>query len=151
MTLQWILDGVIAAATLALGATGVTLTYSNLRFANFAHGEFISWGAYLALTLAALAGSVFGTAEVAGPFSFGGRLLLAAGLAAALTGVIALVLDMLVFRRLRARGAARDRRSSRPRPTAGSATRTRTRASTAPARRRPRGRHATPFTAPATT
>ena len=55
MTLQWVLDGVIAAATLALGATGVTLTYSNLRFANFAHGEFISWGAYLALTLAALA------------------------------------------------------------------------------------------------
>jgi branched-chain amino acid transport system permease protein len=106
MTLQWLLDGVIAAATLALGATGVTLTYSNLRFANFAHGEFISWGAYLALTLAALAGSVLGAADVSGPFSFGARLLLAAGLAAALTGVLALGLDALVFRRLRARGAA---------------------------------------------
>ena len=106
MTLQWLLDGVIAGGILALGATGVTLTYSNLRFANFAHGEFISWGAYLALSLAALAGSMLGAGAVVEPFSFGARLLLAAGLAAALTGVLALVLDALVFRRLRARGAA---------------------------------------------
>ena len=32
---------------IGLGAIGVTLTYSILRFANFAHGEFISWGAYV--------------------------------------------------------------------------------------------------------
>ena len=39
-------------ALVALGAVGVTLTYSILRFANFAHGEFIAWGTYMALTLA---------------------------------------------------------------------------------------------------
>jgi branched-chain amino acid transport system permease protein len=106
VSLQWALDGVIAAATLALGATGVTLTYANLRFANFAHGEFLSWGAYLALVLAALAGSVLGAAPAPDPFSVGARLVFAALGAAVLTGVLALVLDALVFRRLRGRGAA---------------------------------------------
>ena len=37
---------------IGLGAIGVTLTYSILRFANFAHGEFIAWGAYFALAVA---------------------------------------------------------------------------------------------------
>jgi branched-chain amino acid transport system permease protein len=106
VSLQWALDGVIAAATLALGATGVTLTYANLRFANFAHGEFLSWGAYLALVLAALAGSVLGAAAPPDPFSVGARLVFAALGAAVLTGVLALALDALVFKRLRVRGAA---------------------------------------------
>ena len=36
---------------IGLGAVGVTLSYSILRFANFAHGEFIAWGAYFTLVL----------------------------------------------------------------------------------------------------
>ncbi|MYB34645.1 MAG: branched-chain amino acid ABC transporter permease, partial [Gammaproteobacteria bacterium] len=34
-------------AQLALGALGVTVIYSILRFANFAHSELMSWGAML--------------------------------------------------------------------------------------------------------
>ena len=49
MIAQVILDGLIAGAMIGLGAIGITLTYSILRFANFAHGEFITWGAYAAL------------------------------------------------------------------------------------------------------
>ena len=49
MNLQFLADGLIAGAMIGLGAIGVTLTYSILRFANFAHGEFLAWGAYLAL------------------------------------------------------------------------------------------------------
>ena len=49
MIAQAIVDGLIAGAMIGLGAIGITLTYSILRFANFAHGEFISWGAYAAL------------------------------------------------------------------------------------------------------
>ena len=51
MSLQFIADGLIAGGMIALGAAGVTLTYSILRFANFAQGEMVSWGGYLALTL----------------------------------------------------------------------------------------------------
>ncbi len=104
MNLQFLLDGVIAGATLALGATGVTLTYANLRFANFAHGEFLSWGAYLAMLVASLLGGAF--SAPLGPFSFGGGLLLSAVVAALLTGVLALALDAALFRRLRRRGTA---------------------------------------------
>ena len=45
VTLQFLADGAVMGAMLGLGAIGVTLTYSILRFANFAHGEFITWGA----------------------------------------------------------------------------------------------------------
>lgn len=38
-------------AQLALGALGVTVIYSILRFANFAHSELMSWGAMLTLFL----------------------------------------------------------------------------------------------------
>lgn len=107
MNLQFLMDGLVVGATLALGATGVTLTYANLRFANFAHGEFLSWGAYLSMTLAGLAGSLLGAPLAARePFSIGVGLLGCALVAAALTGGLALLIDAVLFRRLRERGTA---------------------------------------------
>ncbi len=107
MNLQFLMDGLVVGATLALGATGVTLTYANLRFANFAHGEFLSWGAYLTMTLAGLVGGLSGAPLAAqDPFSIGMGLLACALLAAALTGVLALLIDVALFRRLRQRGTA---------------------------------------------
>jgi branched-chain amino acid transport system permease protein len=55
--MQFLADGLVAGATIGLGAVGVTLTYSILRFANFAHGEFISWGCYLTLVVAGAIGA----------------------------------------------------------------------------------------------
>ena len=49
MNLQFVADGLLVGAMIGLGAIGVTLTYSILRFANFAHGEFVAWGAYATL------------------------------------------------------------------------------------------------------
>ena len=49
MNPQVLVDGLITGALIGLGAIGVTLTYSILRFANFAHGEFITFGAYAAM------------------------------------------------------------------------------------------------------
>jgi branched-chain amino acid transport system permease protein len=73
--LQLVTDGLIVGSIIALGAIGVTLTYSLLRFANFAHGELLTWGAYLALSFLAgflaLAGAPM---RPLGPFSFGWRL-----------------------------------------------------------------------------
>ena len=107
MSLQFLADGVIAGAMIGLGAIGVTLTYSILGFANFAHGDFISFGAYATLLIAAAIGAVSGgSVEGLGPFSFGWGIV-ASGLAAmALTGALALALDYVLFRRLREKGAA---------------------------------------------
>jgi len=107
VTPQVLMDGLVTGSMIGLGAIGVTLTYSILRFANFAHGEFVSWGAYFALAVAGALGAVSGalTAPIA-PFSFGWALPVAALVSVALSGGLALLVDALLFGRLR------DRRST---------------------------------------
>lgn len=104
MNPQAIMDGLIAGTTIGLGAIGLTLTYSILRFANFAHGEFLSWGAYLTLGIAGGLGGL-GAGATLGPFSFGWTLPLATLGGVIGTVILALALDWLLFARLRARGA----------------------------------------------
>jgi branched-chain amino acid transport system permease protein len=104
VTAQVIMDGLIAGSMIGLGAIGVTLTYSILRFANFAHGEFVSWGAYIALAISGALGFLFAPlAAPVGPFSFGWALPLAGIAAIVLTGLLALALDAVLFGRLRDR------------------------------------------------
>src|ERR1700754_1206710 len=98
MNPQTLMDGLITGAMIGLGAIGVTLTYSILRFANFAHGEFLSWGAYFALAVASALGAMSGTLLTPiGPFSFGWALPIAAVIAVVLTGGLALLVDALLF------------------------------------------------------
>jgi branched-chain amino acid transport system permease protein len=105
VSLQFLADGLVAGATIGLGAVGVTLTYAILRFANFAHGEFISWGCYLTLLLAGAIGAWLGSSVTAlGALSIGPNVLAAGLLAMALTGLLAIALDALLFRRLRRHG-----------------------------------------------
>ena len=101
--LQLIADGLVVGSVIALGAVGLTLTYSILRFANFGQGEFMTWGAYLAVSALTfvLAMTGGGVMEPMGPFSFGWQLIAAMVLAAVLTAVLALAVDWLLFRRLR--------------------------------------------------
>lgn len=101
MIAQALADGLFTGAIIALGAIGVSFTLQILRFANFAHSELLTWGAYLALVFVAFAGP--GTPT--GPLSFGWQLVAAAFLAALLTGVLAWLVDALVFSRLRRQGA----------------------------------------------
>ena len=104
MTLQFLADGLVMGAMIGLGAIGLTLTYTILRFANFVHGEFIAWGAYAALVAANGLILVFPASGSFGPFSFGWPLLV--GLAAAMMcgAALALLVDRLAFRRLRQHG-----------------------------------------------
>lgn len=104
MTLQFIADGLITGAMIGLGAIGVTLTYSILRFANFAHGEFIAWGAYATLALVGALAGLAGGAMPWKPLSFGWPLVLALVGGMAIAGVLALALDRVLFSRLRDRG-----------------------------------------------
>ena len=102
--LQDFANGVMLGATIGLGAVGLTLTYSILGFANFAHGELITGGAYVALTLfwllAAVAG--LGLGQV-GALSFGLPFLVVLLVAMLLTAGLAIGLEAALFQPLRRR------------------------------------------------
>src|SRR2546430_12327808 len=88
--LQLIVYGLISGSILALGAIGLTLIYGILNFANFAHGDLMALGAYLAL---------FFRITLALP------MWLAFLLAMLCTAVIGVCLDRVWFRPLRQRRA----------------------------------------------
>jgi len=108
MIAQALIDGLLSGAIIALGAIGVTFSLAILRFANFSHGDLLGIGAYAALfvllTLAA-DGEPGHRIVPHGPFSFGWSLLPALLFALFATVALALLLDWMVYRRLRARGA----------------------------------------------
>lgn len=100
-----VVNGVFLGAIIALGAIGLTLIYGILNFANIAHGDYMTLGAYLTLFLLGNALASLGiTGEGLGPFTFGYPLLIALPLAVAAVAAGAVALDLLVYRRLRNRG-----------------------------------------------
>jgi branched-chain amino acid transport system permease protein len=104
--LQILTDGLVIGSVVSLGAIGLSLTLSILRFSNFGHGELLAWGAYFALTALAMFAAVGGAAAAPiAPFSFGWPLLAAMVIAAAMTALGVLALDWLLFKRLRRQGA----------------------------------------------
>ena len=91
MTPQILFDGLISGSLIGLGAIGVTLTYSILRFANFAHGEFISFGAYATLLAASgISTLVVGSDQGIGELSISSAVVAASLIAMALTAGLAL-------------------------------------------------------------
>jgi len=96
--LQALADGILSGSIIALGAIGLTLTMGILRFANFAHAELVTWGAYMALAVLWFTGAFLGPIP---PFSFGIPLIFATLVAAGLTSLLALAIDWLVYRPLR--------------------------------------------------
>ena len=107
VTPQVLVDGLMSGSLIGLGAIGVTLTYSILRFANFAHGEFISFGAYATLLVASgISALIVGSDRGIGELSISRAVIAASLIAMALTGGLALALDKILFSRLRGKGAA---------------------------------------------
>jgi len=107
MNAQIIMDGLIAGSMIGLGAIGITLTYSILRFANFAHGDMISWAAYFALSVSTALGMLVpGLSAPIGPFSFGWSLPIGLVASIVLTALLALLIDALLFGKLRKLGGA---------------------------------------------
>ncbi len=84
--LQVVFNSVIYASEIAIMAVGVSLTFSVLRFANFAHVQFAVVGGYLTYVLSVLLGL---------------PIVLGTLLSAILTGGLAVLVDLAVFRRLR--------------------------------------------------
>jgi branched-chain amino acid transport system permease protein/neutral amino acid transport system permease protein len=84
--LQLVVFGVVLGGIIALGAVGVSLLFGILRFANFAHGDMMTLGAYLALI-------------VVGPLAL--PLYVAFPLALAGTAAVAVGIDQVLFRHFR--------------------------------------------------
>ena len=84
--LQLTLYGIIIGSIYALGAIGVSLTFGVMRFANFAHGDLMTFGAYMALVI---------FAGLAAPL----WIALPVGMAA--SAAVAVGIDRVLFRRFR--------------------------------------------------
>lgn len=94
--------GIVLGSIITLGAVGLTLVYGIVRFANFAHGDLMTLGAYLALLLTARLFPALGIHDSRlGPLSFGWVMLISFIPAMVTTGLMAAAVDRLVYRRLR--------------------------------------------------
>jgi neutral amino acid transport system permease protein len=89
-TAQTSLNGISYGAIYALGAVGLTLVYGILKLVNFAHGDFLTFGAYIAFLINV-------TWEL--PFALG---VLAA---VVVTIILGLALERLMWRPMRSQGA----------------------------------------------
>ena len=84
--LQLVIFGLVLGGIIALGAVGVSLLFGILRFANFAHGDMMTLGAYFALV-------------VVGPLAL--PMYVAFPVALAGTAAVVVAIDQVLFRRLR--------------------------------------------------
>lgn len=91
MLSQVLVDTLIRAAELSLVAVGLTMTWGTIKFANVAHVQFATLGAYL-------------TALACGAVGLG--LVLGSAVAAVVTGLAGVLLQVLFFRRLRSRSSS---------------------------------------------
>ena len=104
--IELIVYGLVHGSIIALGAIGLTLVFGIIRFANFAHGDLMSAGAYLALFLVTGLFSWLGIPDSNfGPLSFGWRMLLAFPISMLCVGLVAILLDRILYQRLRKKGS----------------------------------------------
>jgi neutral amino acid transport system permease protein len=87
---QLLANGLVTGSILAIAAVGVSLVYGVLRIVNFAHGDYLVFGAYVA---------------VAVNVGWGGHMVLAALAAIAATAALSAALEFSLWRPLRRKGA----------------------------------------------
>jgi neutral amino acid transport system permease protein len=84
------LNGLTLGAIYALGAVGLTLVYGILKLVNFAHGDFLTFGAYMAYLV---------------NVTWGLPLVVAVFWAMVMTAVLGIALEKVMWGPMRARGA----------------------------------------------
>jgi len=92
-----IISGSVTGSIYAIGAVGVTLIFSIMRFAHFAHADMMTFGAFMVLLLTAAfpaAGASFGVPTA----------LVMLPLAMVITAVLAVGIDKVFYKPLRAHG-----------------------------------------------
>jgi len=98
---QLIVYGLVSGSIITLGAIGLSLTYGILRFANFAHGDVMATGAFLAFSFLILLQKLGLPSYPFHPLSFGLPLILAFILSMIATGGVAIAIDKVIYKRLR--------------------------------------------------
>ena len=102
-----VVNGFIFGSVIALGAIGLTLVYGILKLGNFAHGDYMAFGAYVAFFIVdGLLPRVGIEGAGLGPFTFGVPVIVALPFSAIVVAAGAIALDVLIYRRLRDRGAS---------------------------------------------
>jgi branched-chain amino acid transport system permease protein/neutral amino acid transport system permease protein len=100
--LELVFYGIVFGSIIALGAIGLTLVFGIIRFANFAHGDLMSTGAYLALFMVTGLLSWIGVPDTTfGSLSFGWRMLIAFPVSMTIVGCLAIAVDRILYRKLR--------------------------------------------------
>ncbi len=94
--------GIVVGSIIGLGAIGLTLTYGVMKFANFAHGDLMTLGMFLAFFVI---GNVGWAGGRIGPLSFGWGMIPAALFAMAGVAVAVVAIDRVIYRPLRSRGS----------------------------------------------
>ena len=88
--LQLAANGLVTGSVISIAAVGVSLVYGILRIVNFAHGDYLVFGAYVALAV---------------NVGLGGHIVVAAIGAIAVTALLATALEFALWRPLRRKGA----------------------------------------------
>ncbi len=99
-------NGILIGSLYALGSIGLSLIYGNLKFANMAHGDFMTLSSYVALALLLFFFPNSEQSPSVGPFTFKYELLLIIPFAVVLIGFLAVLFDKLIYKKLRDLGAA---------------------------------------------
>jgi len=100
--LELIVYGIVFGSIISLGAIGLTLVFGIIRFANFAHGDLMTTGAYVALFMVTGVLSWIGIPDTTfGPLSFGWRMLIAFPVSMLVVGSLAIAVDRILYRKLR--------------------------------------------------
>jgi len=100
--LELVVYGIVFGSIISLGAIGLTLVFGIIRFANFAHGDLMSSGAYFALFMVTGLLSWIGVPDTTfGSLSFGWRMLIAFPVSMFMVGCVAIAADRILYRKLR--------------------------------------------------
>ncbi len=96
--------GIVLGSIIALGSIGLTLIYGILRFANFAHGDLMTGGAYIALFLVSTLFNIFKMPDhTFSPLSFGLRMVIAFPISMATIAFLSILIDRILYEPLRRR------------------------------------------------
>jgi neutral amino acid transport system permease protein len=88
--LQLIANGLVAGSIIAIAAIGLSLVYGILKIVNFAHGEYLTFGAYMAFFV---------------NVTLGAPMVVAVLFAMAATALMGILLEFVLWRPMRGRGA----------------------------------------------
>jgi neutral amino acid transport system permease protein len=72
---QLVINGIAVGSIIALAAVGLTLTYGILRLSNFAHGDFMTLGAYLTWAVNTIGVNIWLSMLIGAGFTIAGVLL----------------------------------------------------------------------------